>query len=358
MNAEYAEGTAPLRITILSDSSARVGVGHVMRCVALAEELERKGNDVTWLADLSGIGWLNELLRQAGATSQVPEPSLPRLIDQVRELHPDVLIVDSYQNLAQPIQELRGNGIRIVGIVDEATPRFEADLYICPGPPVAWTDQTDSAVISGPGAILIRKALRQRRQPTWTEREAGSMLSIAVRLGGTDASGAAATMIRILSKLSRRTRFDVVPSTPGAEDALTELPANIRERFTTRPAGSDAFEAAADADIVISAAGVSAWEFACIGRPLILVQVAENQAANYAFFTKNGWAQGWGLLDDLVADKERAGERLAALLADRYNWREGAKEAWQAVDGLGALRAISEITDVVRSSADARDLLD
>ena len=49
---------APASVALVCDAGPQVGIGHVMRCLALAEELLARGSDVTLVADLAELGIL------------------------------------------------------------------------------------------------------------------------------------------------------------------------------------------------------------------------------------------------------------------------------------------------------------
>jgi hypothetical protein len=95
------------------------------------------------------------------------------------------------------------------------------------------------------------------------------------------------------------------------------------------------------ADLVLSAAGTTVWELCCVGAPMALVTVAENQLRNYELVLEAGLAIGLGRLADIGA--------LAALPArlgtPAINDLGG--RAWKTVDGAGADR----VARAVRSLA-------
>ena len=54
------------RVGIRCDAGAVIGVGHLVRCVALAEELCARGVEVILLGEVSGSPWAAEQLQARG----------------------------------------------------------------------------------------------------------------------------------------------------------------------------------------------------------------------------------------------------------------------------------------------------
>src|SRR3954451_16262140 len=60
------EETFHERIALRCDATAAIGVGHVVRCVALGQELRARGFDVVLWGRIDGIEWLSDLVAESG----------------------------------------------------------------------------------------------------------------------------------------------------------------------------------------------------------------------------------------------------------------------------------------------------
>ena len=66
-----------MRVVFRTDASSLIGTGHVIRCRTLAEELRRRGADVSFITR-EHAGHLAETLRQADfPTITLPQPNAP-----------------------------------------------------------------------------------------------------------------------------------------------------------------------------------------------------------------------------------------------------------------------------------------
>jgi RimJ/RimL family protein N-acetyltransferase len=111
------------------------------------------------------------------------------------------------------------------------------------------------------------------------------------------------------------------PERAGATDAMAEL--------------------LAGATVVVSAAGTTAWELACLGRPALLVTVAENQGPVAAGLARAGVAVDLGPLEGLSADRLLAA--VTDLLDDQPRRDAMGARGTALVDGSGARRVVTEL---------------
>jgi spore coat polysaccharide biosynthesis predicted glycosyltransferase SpsG len=99
-------------------------------------------------------------------------------------------------------------------------------------------------------------------------------------------------------------------------------------------------------DVAVAAAGVSAWELACLGVPALLTWVADNQRPVADALATAGAA--WDLGPAHSLDDQRLAERLEAFvgLGDELERMSRAGRAF--VDGRGAHRLALELSRLAR----------
>ena len=96
---------------------------------------------------------------------------------------------------------------------------------------------------------------------------------------------------------------------------------------------------ARDHDLAVTAAGTSVWDFACMGLPMALVCVADNQRVGYRQVVERGLAIGLGEPPHQSLE-ERIG-LLADLLESPESLAETAAALKRIVDGLGSWRIVT-----------------
>ncbi|MEU8247047.1 glycosyltransferase [Nonomuraea sp. NPDC048916] len=117
-------------IGIRCDAGVRSGLGHLVRCVALAEELCARGMEVRFLGNLAGSPWARTQLLERGLPL-LPAPARPdRLAGLVRDLGLGAVVLDSYELPPGTGAAIRATGAAVLAIIDGDHLGQEADLYL------------------------------------------------------------------------------------------------------------------------------------------------------------------------------------------------------------------------------------
>jgi UDP-2,4-diacetamido-2,4,6-trideoxy-beta-L-altropyranose hydrolase len=95
------------------------------------------------------------------------------------------------------------------------------------------------------------------------------------------------------------------------------------------------------ADLVVGAAGSSAYERCCLGKPTILLQTAENQSGNIAALVRAGAARTLGKFGGVSTGAAR--EVIIETLKDLGSLDRMAVKAASLVDANGVLRVVDAI---------------
>ncbi|MBG0813534.1 PseG/SpsG family protein [Planomonospora sp. ID82291] len=321
------------RIGIRCDAGPLIGVGHLVRCVALAEELAGRGVQVVFLGDLGGLPWAAGQLVSRGLPLVPAAPEPRALAGQARDLALDGVVLDSYTLDPGTGAALRESGLRVLAVVDGDLRGQSADLYLDQNLGAEERDvpvPEGSVRLAGAGYVLLRDAVRRLRA-----RPGEGPARVLCFFGGTDAAGVAPRWAEALAGTGA----------PFTATVVSARPIPSRPQITVIPP-TDALPALmAGADLVITATGTSTWELLHLGVPAGLTWVAENQLIGYDEVVGRGLAAGLGpgtaaeeavpLLRDLLTDpllRRRYGERGRAL-----------------VDGRGRARVADALLGAIRS---------
>ncbi|NGN91656.1 spore coat protein [Nocardioides sp. KC13] len=326
-------------VAMVCDAGPDVGVGHVMRCLALGEELVARGVRVVMVANLDRVPWAAEQVRRRGIESVAPGPG--DVLDVLVRLEPTSVVVDSYL-LPASVYALVRDRWPLLALTDGDPRGRAADLYLdqnLGAETSAWELAAGSQHLGGlTYAQQRRDIVRQRPSAPKTAREEHTPLRVLAFFGGTDAFGVSPRVARLVAETGVPVELTVIVATPElAESVSAVAPAPGQVIDMIGPTDTLA-ELVADADVVLSAAGTSAWELFCLGAAVGFVCVADNQQDAYVRMDEDGLAVGIATLAELDADPEDALAQLAALLGD-VRLRERLRAAcWATVDGRGPAR--------------------
>ncbi len=352
--------TEPL--VIRADASPRIGTGHVMRCLALAQAWQDEGGQARFVM-AGGPGALMRRLESEGASAHRLEAApggdedARRTAALAQEAGAGWVVVDGYHFGAEYQAALKGAGLRLLVIDDGGhAARYHADLVLNQN---LYADEAlyarrgpQTRLLLGPSYALLRREFVRRRPPREVPEVARKLL---VTLGGSDPDGVTLRAVAALRELGRE----------GLEAVVVVGAANPRrEEIASAAQGADGVRVLVNpaemaglmewADFALAAAGSTCWELCCLGLPALLLVLAENQAPVAAACESAGAARdlGWHFCHSTggLADAIRAAR------ADHAFRAFAAKRGPELIDGRGAARVCAALRgDRVRLRAATAD---
>ncbi|WP_239022963.1 UDP-2,4-diacetamido-2,4,6-trideoxy-beta-L-altropyranose hydrolase [Pontibacter mangrovi] len=284
-------------ILFRADGNSRIGLGHVVRSLALAQMLQEEFHCVFAIQEPEES--LERQLREVcDEVIYLPEREVSGqeteyLAAQV--LRPtDVVVLDGYRFDTAYQQRIKAKGCVLVCIDDIHAYAFVADAVInFAGGITKETYKTApyTKLLLGPQYALLRppflKAARQER--TLPQGE----LRLLLNLGGADPENHTLRLAKELSELESIPAVEIVVG--GAYKHLPELQDWLRGKKHLRlhrnlGAGAMCRLMHSCALSLTSASGV-AYEYAAVGGLLFVLQTADNQAGLYSFLTSTGLAR-------------------------------------------------------------------
>lgn len=332
-------------VGIRADATPTMGVGHVVRCLALAEELLERGAEVTLLGTVD-VEWLARLIESADiAVVPVPDPAADVVALAVR-LGVDALVVDGYGLDPRIGSTARAAGMTVLALHDGPFGADQdADVYL---------DQNFGAVphpagdrgrvsLAGVEHALFRGdvlALADRPRP------APSPAGVLAVFGGTDPFGAAAVVVPLVLATGVPLELTCIVARPELREAVERLPTAPGQTVRVLAPTPDVMALAARSTATVSAAGSSIWELLHLGVPTGIVAVADNQEPTYADVTSQGVVAPVGLLAELRDSPEARAEAtsvLRRLLTDTTYQERLGHRARTLVDGQGRRRVVDAL---------------
>jgi len=327
-----------MRLFIRTEASPQIGMGHFMRCFAIAEEARARGVDVTFLVNdpESVAGRLAEInargIRVEGGLGSATDFMALGELGLSRR---DWLVIDSY-TATEDYVALQSQVARVAVLDDlNALAHFDCDLLINPAMAARHSDyerKTSAKLLLGADYALIR---REFRHAPATGRSGG----IVVMFGGSDPTRLTETCVRRISEALPETRIAAIAGPANVHtDELIQLERKLYNMQIQVAPGSVS-GVLTNSDLVITAAGGSVGEIAAMGLPALVLVVYDNQVAALKACPFPVIDARAGLPDDL-------GARIKTLMGDPDERQKIAASAHAVVDGKGPQRIVEAMRRV------------
>ncbi len=346
--------TEPGTLVIRADAGERMGIGHVLRSLAIAQAWRRRGGRSTFVvtpghepiaARLASDEI--EMCRQPARAGSEEDATYTG--GEARRRSAAALVVDGYHLGPEYRRTLAAFGVPILLADDlgDAGPYDEAwILHHAPGiGPELYRDLAPrSRLLAGPRYTLIREEFqRARRNVAAAPAGASRRARILVTLGGADPQGATPSVVAALASIRGpilEVAVVVGPTNP-CRSRIEDAARSSGPAITVLPPQGDMAAVMAGADLAISASGGTALELAYLGVPSILLVAAENQRPVAAHLAQEGAALLLGDVEALEAAALRAA--VDSLLADPERRARMSERGRGVIDGRGAERVVAAI---------------
>lgn len=347
------------------DASSKIGTGHLMRCLTLADALKQrgtncrfvsrylpdhlrsmlaaKGHEFTRLDSVPNDMALDELVYAhwlGVSQTQDATDTMQALSDRAW----DWLIVDHYALDSRWESMLRQTADKILVIDDIADRQHDCDvlldqnLYADMNTRYAGKVPPHCQLLLGPRYALLRDEFRQLREQVKMRTE--PVKRALVFFGGVDADNYTARAIDALAgKDSHDWHVDVVIGAQHPHREQIEA-ACAEKRFVCHVQTSRMAELMAVADLAIGAGGSATWERCCLGLPALSICVADNQRKQIADAASEGLLYAPELEGELIPAIRR---HVSALMENGYLRQAISRNGMRAVDGRGVLRVIGAL---------------
>lgn len=346
----------PPAILIRADANADIGTGHVMRCLALAQEWQQVGGRAVFAMAAIQPALRDKLLHQSFESFLISSASnsivagssddANRTAALARDQKASWIVVDGYHFGSDYQRQLKSERCRVLFLDDfgHAAP-YSADLVMNQNISAEESLYTNRApytrCLLGPQYCLLRNEFNAWRE--WHREIAPLGRRVLVTMGGSDPQQLSERAIRALTQVDSpdlEAAIVVGAGKMGAEN-LESIADSVEAKITLHRDVSNMPELMAWADAAISAAGTTTWELCLMGLPAILITAAENQVQIARQLAQRECAIYLG--DASEVQPRQISGALRSLLMDQNRRRAISSRCRQIVDGQGAARVVREL---------------
>jgi UDP-2,4-diacetamido-2,4,6-trideoxy-beta-L-altropyranose hydrolase len=345
------------------DASAKIGIGHLMRCIALTQALKKKGYNAIFVSrklDLASEDILSRYdLNLELLENDIDENQDADLTSRIAQNHGARCIMVDHYGLHEGFRTtLKNKGFHLF-VVDDIPKqsRITADVILNQNigsqslEPVYKKIAPDAkALLLGEKYVMFRedilsrgesvRFLRSRKLEVLQQRKRNP--NILVTFGGTDSMGLSPRIIEVLKDIPSDLfqQIYVALGSNVSSSVLTATKTAIRDL----PAADlfinpDIAALMEDADVAVTAGGSTVYELAFMGVAQVILKIAENQDLVCRYFAQNKSAQ---VLFSPIK-KEDLTKAILDLLHNRDLISEYSRMNMDIIDGMGVDRVIDGI---------------
>jgi UDP-2,4-diacetamido-2,4,6-trideoxy-beta-L-altropyranose hydrolase len=352
-------------LVIRADGGLQDGIGHVMRCLALARGWQAAGGRVVFLAHCEGEV-VPKWIRDSGS-EYVPLPAphpdpgdLQFTLSHLRRAQsgasgdlPTWLVMDGYHFDAGFDLAIRAAGFPVLTIDDHAHRyALHGDAVLNQGlgaQDFYYRAAPDALMMLGPRYALLRPEFLEWRD--WHRPIRRQVRKVLVTLGGTDADNVTEFAIETMRHLDREgleVRIVVGPTSPHVRSLLRAVRDTLG-RFRLLTSVTDMPRLMAWADFAISAGGITSWELAYMGVPSAILIIARNQIRNAETVEAAGAGINGGWRHQ--TDARSLAGRMEPLLRSRSIRARMSRCGRRLIDGKGVDRVVARLGLTVQAGS-------
>jgi UDP-2,4-diacetamido-2,4,6-trideoxy-beta-L-altropyranose hydrolase len=361
-----------MRIAIRADAATHIGIGHVMRCLTLANALKMKGAEVSFVCR-PFVGHLGERIAAEGHGLYLLPPSAQTIKPPEQKQTPphaawlgeswetdlaqtqialngkqfDWLIVDHYSLDNRWENEMQKFASKIMVIDDLADRRHDCDLLL---------DQTlgrneeeyqrwvtdNCTLLTGSKYALLRPEFEKLRFETLERRKNfNGIHRLLVAMGGVDSSNVTANVLEALDQITWTTEpfIDVVLGSKALHlENVRQCAKDISLKVAISVDVNDMATRMSDADFAIGAGGTTTWERCCLGLPVLVIQTAEHQSMSMRNLMQRGGQMSLSSHSEITP--RIISNEVAKLVFDNKVLSEMSGKASEICDGCGVQRVL------------------
>jgi UDP-2,4-diacetamido-2,4,6-trideoxy-beta-L-altropyranose hydrolase len=257
-------------IVFRCDASPEIGTGHVMRCLSIADTLNDHGWEIIFFCSEETLITIPVLQDTTYQKTQSSVPGAYLLVDHYG-------LDEEYENSCRPWAK------KIIVLDDLANRSHDCDLLVdstLNRKEIGYKNLVPGhcKILTGPGYAPLRPQFSQMRSKAMAKRK-GQLQRILLFISGTDPLNVTGAVLDALETITDLPPIDVALGNraPHADGVAKKISAS-RHDITLHENVKNMAKMMVRADLAIGAGGTTSWERCCLGLPVLLIEIADNQA--------------------------------------------------------------------------------
>jgi len=337
---------------IRTDATPKMGIGHIMRCIAFAQAWQDRGGDVTFLSHCDSEALHQRIIDEDFDFIPIEKPHPEpydldytlKILKQLKTQNSKLktcLVLDGYHFTPDYQKTIRDSGYHLLVIDDyNHLPYYNTDIllnqninaqdykYSC--------DENTTQLLGCKYTLLRREFLKYKG---WRREVPEKANKILVTMGGADPDNVTLKVINAMNLLddsNLKVKIVIGPENPNL--AIIKKALHQAQSFVQLLQRADMPELMRWADISISGGGSTCWELAFMQLPYLIIILSDNQERIAKGVGEARAALNCGWFDDL--SENLLSNYIEQIIEDSITRKKYVKKGTELLDGLGVERVI------------------
>lgn len=335
-------------LLIRVDANPEIALGHLKRCISLAEALQSTGVEPLLLCH--DDPQTKDILRTSSLRHEFSNTRIntgedgPSTLSFLRSHEIQSVVFDSYAVDTDYLNYFRTQGLKVICVDDLGDRPLDCDVVINGSLGAEELAYDAQHQFLGLSYCILAKPFWETNRP---DRQENEVINVLITMGGIDHYGLSEKCMELLDGIPEPLEITVVVG-PYYENRqrIERVSLTIRKPVELVIGSNDLFPYIEKCDMAISAGGITLYELAALKKPAIGIGLWENQYQNVIELDKKGVILGL-----IYADEPSFAEKLSAatakLVTDQNLRAQMAERAGESLDGNGALHVAREIGKLI-----------
>lgn len=344
-------------LLIRLDAGDKFGLGHLARCCSIINEFQSTNIEIILLIKTDNQEKATEFLSGQNGFSEIDSfHFLDRNISMFDDTQTIIsffekrngfLILDHYSIDDDYQKRLRQNRIKWLQFDSHARINIWADILLH-GSPAATKERyqkliqnSQTELLLGTKYSIVGENFRNKRDPNLVRKR---LDTIFVCFGGGQDCGATLQVLQMIDSQKQNfpsVKYIVVVSSVNTQLIEIKRMADANRQIELYVSSDNVDELMLRSDLAIISPGTISYEAACMGLPMILIPIADNQMMNAEGWPKTGCAISLDVLDEIAP--ETLNSAIEEIKNNSERLIQMSSAALNAVDGLGATRVKNKL---------------